>query len=169
VRSLSEYVRIFALAAFQLSGSILDCAAGPASFNFELTAGDHAATSCDPLYRFTAEGIRSRIDAAYDTMIVNVRTARHEFVWRKFASPERLGETRMAAMDTFLADFPHGLEEGRYLDRSLPHSAFVTGSSTSLSARTSFSPTPNGSPSISTSPPSEKCAGSRPRRVSFRS
>jgi uncharacterized membrane protein len=115
---------MFALTPDHLSGSILDCAAGPASFNAELTAEGHRVTSCDPLYFFTAEEIRSRIDAAYDTMVANVRTALHEFVWREFASPEHLGEARMAAMETFLSDFPRGMAEGRYLDLSLPHLGF---------------------------------------------
>jgi hypothetical protein len=115
---------MFALTSDDLSGGILDCAAGPASFNAELPSKGHRVTSCDPLYRFTVDEIRSRIDAAYDTMVANVRTTAHEFVWREFASPEHLGEARMAAMETFLADFPQGTAEARYLDRSLPHLGF---------------------------------------------
>jgi hypothetical protein len=83
--------------------------------------------SCDPLYHFAADEIRSRIDAAYGTMVANVRTALHEFVWREFASPEHLGEARRAAMETSLANFPQGMAEGRYLDRSLPHLGFRDG------------------------------------------
>ncbi|HEX5851179.1 MAG TPA: hypothetical protein VFY59_18420 [Rubrobacter sp.] len=115
---------MFALTTVHLSGSILDCAAGPASFNAELTAGGHEVTSCDPLYRSTAVEILSRVQDAYDTMVANVRTAHHEFVWREFSSPEDLGEARMAAMETFLDDFPRGTAEGRYLDLSLPHLGF---------------------------------------------
>jgi hypothetical protein len=115
---------MFALTPDDMSGKILDCAAGPASFNAELSAKGHEVTSCDPLYGFTAEEIRVRVDAVYDTMVSNVRTARHEFVWREFASPEDLGGARMAAMETFLADFPQGMTEGRYLDLSLPHLGF---------------------------------------------
>ena len=115
---------MFALTPDYLFGSLLDCAAGPASFNAELTAGGYEVTSCDPLYSLPAEEIRSRVDAAYDTMVTNVRTARHEFVWREFSSPEDLGEARMTALETFLADFPSGTAEGRYLDLSLPHLGF---------------------------------------------
>ena len=71
---------MFALAPDDLSGSILGCAAGPASFNAELTAEGHRVTSCDPLYHFTADEIRSRIEAAYDFMVANVRVAGNEFV-----------------------------------------------------------------------------------------
>jgi hypothetical protein len=56
--------------------------------------------------------------------VTNGRTATDEFVWREFTSPEHPGEDRMAAMRRFLADFPKGTAEGRYLDRSLPHLGF---------------------------------------------
>ena len=54
----------------------LDGAAGPSSFNAELTAEGHDVTSCDPLYRFTAEGIRARIDASIDPCWVATRAIR---------------------------------------------------------------------------------------------
>jgi len=118
---------MFALTPDDLSGSILDCAAGPASFNAELSAEGRKTISCDPLYRLTLGEIRARIDASYDTMVANVRAASDEFVWRGFASPENLGEARLAAMRVFLADFPQGIKEGCYLDQSLPHLAFREG------------------------------------------
>jgi hypothetical protein len=49
---------------------------------------------------------------------------RQEFVWREFASPEDLGAARMAAMEMFLADYPRGTAEDRYLVRFLPHLGF---------------------------------------------
>jgi hypothetical protein len=116
---------MFDLTSEDLSSKILDCAAGPASFNAELSAGGHEVTSCDPLYSSTAGAILSRVEAAYGTMIANVRIASHEFVWREFSSPEDLGEARMAAMETFLDDYPRGRAEGRYLDLSLPHLTFT--------------------------------------------
>jgi hypothetical protein len=36
-RSLAEYIEMFHLTPKALSGQILDCAAGPASFNAEMT------------------------------------------------------------------------------------------------------------------------------------
>jgi len=118
---------MFALTPDDLVGSILDCAAGPASFNAELSAEGRKIISCDPLYSLTSGEISARIDASYDTMVANVRAASDEFVWREFASPENLGEARLAAMRVFLADFPQGIKEGRYLDQSLPHLAFREG------------------------------------------
>jgi hypothetical protein len=112
---------MFALTPAELSGKIIDCAAGPSSFNAELAAEGYGIASCDPLYNLTADEIRVRIDATYDNMVANARSARQEFVWREFTSPEHLGEARMAAMQRFLSDFPDGLAEGRYLAQSLPH------------------------------------------------
>ncbi len=112
---------MFALTPGDLSGTIIDCAAGPASFNVELSAEGHEVISCDPLYSLTANEIRARIEATFDTMVANARAARDEFVWHDITSPEHLGEVRMAAMQRFLTDFPKGRAEGRYLDQALPH------------------------------------------------
>jgi hypothetical protein len=62
---------MFALTSGDLSGRILDCAAGPASFNAKITSEGGEAISCDPLYRLTADEIRSRIDATYDTLVAS--------------------------------------------------------------------------------------------------
>jgi hypothetical protein len=67
---------MFGLTPGDLPRKILDCAAGPSSFNAELTAEGHDVTSCDPLYRFTAEGIRPRIDASIDPCWVATRAIR---------------------------------------------------------------------------------------------
>jgi hypothetical protein len=77
----------------------------------------------------------------------NARAARHEFVYREIESPEQLGEKGMVVMQRFLADFPGGLREGRYLT-----STSVTVRSTWRSAPTFSSPTPANSPSTSTPP-----------------
>ena len=115
---------MFALTSDDLSGTMLDCAAGPASFNAELSAAGHEVISCDPLYSHTAENIRSRLDATYSTVVANARAGRGEFVWQEFKSPEHPGEVHMSAMQRSLADFPKGTAEGRYIDRSLPHLGF---------------------------------------------
>ncbi len=118
---------MFALTPEDLGGKVLDCAAGPASFNAEATAAGHEVVSCDPLYDFTAEEIRSRIDATHETFVSNARAARDRFVWREIESPEHLGEIRLAAMCRFLDDFPQRLKEDRYLARALPNLGFAAG------------------------------------------
>ena len=118
---------MFALTAVDLRGRILDCAAGPASFNAEATAAGHRIVSCDPLYRFSAAEIRARVEQTSETLIEHARAARDRFVWRDIQSPEHLGEVRLAAMNRFLADFPSGLAQGRYRTDALPHLRFADG------------------------------------------
>ena len=108
---------MFGLTPDELSEHFLDCAAGPASFNVEATRRGFKVTSCDPIYRFRAQEIRTRIN---ETLIANAAARHDEFVWRDIESPEHLGEVRMAAMQTFLEGFPAGLEHGRYTEGGLP-------------------------------------------------
>lgn len=119
-RSLNEYLQMFDLSLTELSGKILDCAGGPASFNAQMTAQGFQVVSCDPIYQFTADEIEQRIRDTYDTIINGVRTHQDQYVWSAIASPEHLGAVRMAAMNQFLADFPTGFAEKRYLAAGLP-------------------------------------------------
>lgn len=123
-RSFDEYRRMFALSETDLDFRILGCADGPASFNAELTGRGGAVVSVDPLYRFSGTEIRERIDQVFETVLDETRKNAHEFLWTSIPSVERLGETRREAMDAFLEDYSQGLEEGRYLDASLPELPF---------------------------------------------
>ena len=127
-RSKDEYVGMFGLTDGDLSGRILDCAGGPASFSAELTAEGGAVVSCDPIYRFSAGDIARRIEKTYGDVMRGVRENADAFVWAHAGSPEQHGKTRMAAMRRFLDDFPTGLEEGRYVADGLPTLPFETGS-----------------------------------------
>ncbi len=118
---------MFDLAPQDLDGKILDCAAGPASFNAEATQKGYQVVSCDPIYRFTAEEIADRIDATYDTVVSGAKANRDRYVWGKISSPEHMGEVRMAAMRRFLKDFPSGSEKGRYRTDELPSLGFDAG------------------------------------------
>jgi hypothetical protein len=126
-RSLDEYRKMFALTPEDLRGRILDCASGPASFNAEATGAGHQVISCDPLYRFSADAIRRRVEETADTLLANVREHTDRFLWRYVQSPERLREIRLSAMHCFLEDLPAGLERGRYRADALPHLRFADG------------------------------------------
>jgi hypothetical protein len=86
-RSLDEYVKMFALTPIDHQGRILDCGAGPASFNAEATEAGHRIVPCDPLYRFSADAIRRRVEEAADTLLANVREHADRFVRRHVGSP----------------------------------------------------------------------------------
>jgi hypothetical protein len=112
------------LTATDLSGEILDCAGGPASFNAEASARGHRVVSCDPLYEFSAGEISARINATFDQIVSNAESNRDSFLWHEIESPQRLGEVRMATMQRFLDDFPTGWGARRYRAAALPSLPF---------------------------------------------
>lgn len=126
-RSFDEYQRMFALTDGDASRSILGCADGPASFNAEATRRGMRVTSCDPMYRWTTEGIRDRVATTYGTILEQTRNNADEFVWDVITSPEELGNLRMSAMSQFLDDYDRGKTEGRYVDAELPELPFADG------------------------------------------
>ncbi len=123
-RSLAEYIAMFALTPEDLTGVILDCGGGPASFNAELTQQGYTVISCDPIYQFTADQIAQRVQETYPTIIEGVRANQDSYIWQSIRSPEHLGEVRMSAMQQFLEDFSSGLTAGRYQTAELPQLPF---------------------------------------------
>ncbi len=105
-RSLAEYQRMFALDAKDRALTILGCGDGPASFNAEGTRQGMRITSCDPIYGFSGEQLRRRIEETSENVLAQTRANAGEFVWTSIASVEELKIVRMAAMETFLLDFP---------------------------------------------------------------
>jgi SAM-dependent methyltransferase len=124
-RSFAEYVAMFALSPVDLQGRILGCGDGPASFNALLARQGGRVVSVDPLYRFSAEEVRRRIQETFPQVLEQTRRNMHEFTWTSIKSVEELGQRRMAAMAEFLADFLQGKEQGRYMDGELPHLMFA--------------------------------------------
>ena len=112
-RSFEEYQAMFAISDADLAGRILGCGDGPAGFNAVGTRRGATIISCDPIYRWEASDLRSRIDHTYATVMEQTRQNQHEFVWGAIPSIEILGQTRMAAMELFLSDYPGGCAEGR--------------------------------------------------------
>lgn len=124
-RSASEYQRMFDLSPSDLAGRILGCGDGPASFNAELTAAGHQVISTDPIYAFTGDAIRTRVDATYATVIDQVKARPDRYRWHEFADPDALGAARLQAMESFLADYDAGKAAGRYVEGSLPQLPFA--------------------------------------------
>jgi len=127
-RTFDEYRRMFALTEAAAALHVLGCADGPASFNAEATRRGWRVTSCDPLYRCTADEIRTRIAATFGDVIDQTRQNAGEFVWDAvIPSVEALARLRAAAMNDFLADFANGARHGRYADAELPVLPFADG------------------------------------------
>ena len=124
-RNLDEYISMFDLTSAENTLTILDCAAGPSSFNYEMTLQGYNVISCDPIYQFNADEIYHRIQAVYQNIIDQVKANYDTFVWQNFQSVENLGRARIAAMEKFLQDFPTGIEQKRYLTAELPKLPFA--------------------------------------------
>ena len=125
-RSFDEYLAMFTLSDEELGKRFLGCGDGPASFNCMMKRRGGHVVSTDPIYRFAADEIRTRINKTYEEVVEQARKNKDEFIWKNISSVEKLGELRMAAMDEFLSDYPTGLKEGRYVDASLPVLPFKT-------------------------------------------
>jgi hypothetical protein len=124
-RSFDEYVGMFGLTEADLSGCILGCGDGPASFNAEATRRGCRVISCDPIYRLSAAQIERRVHETYDTIMEELRPNVDNYIWDAFVSPEGLGKARMTAMWEFLADYERGKRESRYVNASLPSLPFA--------------------------------------------
>ena len=123
-RSFDEYVAMFSISKSDLEGSILGCGDGPASFNSIQTKRGGKVISVDPLYRFSADEIKNRINETYHEIIEQTRKNEKEFVWNNIRSVDEMGRIRMKAMEEFLSDYEAGREEGRYVEADLPSLPF---------------------------------------------
>ncbi|WP_019867853.1 class I SAM-dependent methyltransferase [Methylovulum miyakonense] len=124
-RSYHEYVSMFELKEADLQRRILGCGDGPASFNAELSRRGGNIVSVDPVYGFSADQIRCRIAGTYETVMAQLHQNHRDYVWDTIPSVEQLGQIRMFAMETFLADFGSGKQAGRYVAGELPHLPFA--------------------------------------------
>jgi hypothetical protein len=123
-RSFNEYQRMFDLSKEDLGRKILGCADGPANFNAEMFRQGHRVVSCDPLYQFSRDQIKSRIDAVYDQVIGQTKLNKEKFNWNLISSPDELGRIRLEAMANFLGDFEQGKLDRRYIAAQLPDLPF---------------------------------------------
>lgn len=119
-RSLGEYELMFSLSAFDRRRRILDCAAGPASFNAELTAGGGTVCSLDPLYQFTGAEIQRQFFDKLNQVIDQIRATPEHWVWRYHRNPDELRQHRIGVMERFLADYRTGQGTDRYVCGALP-------------------------------------------------
>ncbi len=111
---------MFALSDDDLRKRFLGCGDGPANFNCVMTRQGGHVISADPIYHFSAEEIRSRINGTFEEVMEQTRNNKDEFIWKHISSVEELGRVRMTAMNDFLSDYAIGLYDGRYVKASLP-------------------------------------------------
>lgn len=120
-RTLEEYKLMFNLSEIDLKTKILGCGDGPASFNTEMTQLGYSVVSIDPIYQFSAQQIKQRVEEIYEPVISQLKQNSNRFVWKNFCNADELGQVRLATMEKFLEDYEAGKAAGRYLYQSLPH------------------------------------------------
>jgi len=123
-RSFDEYCTMFKLTPSDLSGKILGCGDGPASFNAEATAKGHSVVSADPIYAFSAAEIAARIEDTRIKVMEQTRANKQSFVWNTFKTPNELEQFRLSAMDLFVKDFQSKDAGERYVTAELPKLPF---------------------------------------------
>ena len=123
-RSFDEYQDMFMLTDADLQKTILGCGDGPASFNAILAKINGSVVSADPVYRFTAAEIRSRVREVYPEIMSEVSKNPDDYVWESIRDIEHLGKVRMEAMELFFDDYEQGKQTGRYSNASLPELPF---------------------------------------------
>ncbi|KAF0094177.1 MAG: hypothetical protein E1N59_2238 [Puniceicoccaceae bacterium 5H] len=124
-RTLHEYRRFFALGDLPPGASILDVAAGSASFTAEARALGYRAKALDPSYAMNERALRLRIEDDYARCIDRLMLSRAHFNGRDGALEAAVAQRR-EAKDRFLADFRLGQAAGYYLADELPHTGLET-------------------------------------------
>jgi hypothetical protein len=90
-RSFDEYKAMFNLSPEDLEKRLLGCSDGPAGFHCVLTRRGGRIISADPLYHFSRDEIRKRIDETYAEVMEQTRKNEQEFVWESISSAGELG------------------------------------------------------------------------------
>lgn len=121
-RNLNEYMTMFSLTSDDIaSKKIISFGDGPASFNAEASEIGGSVLSLDPIYRFSADEIKTRIDEVSGTVMEQTEQNKERYNWNgNIKSLDELKSVRMSAMNVFISDFEKGKVEGRYIEHSLP-------------------------------------------------
>lgn len=120
-RSLTEYMDMFLLDSRDLHNKkILDCGAGPSSFNYEMKKRGYRAVSIDPLYEQDKQHIRENVFSSINNMMEIAEKDKQCYRWNKIKSVDELKRMRLSTFNKFLNDYNIGKKDGRYINASLP-------------------------------------------------
>jgi hypothetical protein len=119
-RNMDEYISMFNLNATDTNKKIISFGDGPASFNSEMAAKNKKVISIDPVYQFSTDEIRQRIEETKGIVVEQTKKNVDNFLWTRIKNVEHLAQVRLSAMDNFLLDFEKGKNEGRYINHKLP-------------------------------------------------
>ena len=121
-RSYDEYVAMFALGSHEMSGTVLDCSAGAASFVTVARANGTKAYAVDPAYALRREDLAAAVrnDLQQGSLIAEQNADR--FTWDWFGSREARERMRRAAAARFLASL--AMSPGWLVAAELPRLPF---------------------------------------------
>jgi SAM-dependent methyltransferase len=124
-RSFAEYTAMFALTEADLSGAVLDCPGGAASFTATALARGFDVTAVDPAYvggegalQVLGEHAASEAERGHAFLLAHA----HRFVWTYFQDPAEQLRQRIAAAAEFAASVL--TDPQRYVPGALPHLPF---------------------------------------------
>lgn len=120
-RNLEEYKLMFNLSEVDLKMKIAGFGDGPASFNMESTLAGYDVTSYDPIYGFSKDEIKKRIEDTSEIVIKQMEINHNNYLWDKIKDIKELKDLRMSAMNKFLEDYESGKKEKRYICHELPN------------------------------------------------
>lgn len=120
-RNFNEYKLMFQLNESDVSKNIAGFGDGPSCFNYEATQQGYSVTSFDPIYQFSKDELKKRIDDVRITVMQQMRENINNYVWTNIKNLEELENIRMSAMRSFLSDFEKGKQDGRYIYHKLPN------------------------------------------------
>jgi hypothetical protein len=125
-RTIAEYQHMFDLDLIALRGkALLDCPTGAASFVAEARKLGIRAVGCDPLYDCDLDELRTLGEHDICYVVNRIARASERFCWNFYRNIEETKRARTIALRGFLADFPRGEAEGRYVTASLPSLPFA--------------------------------------------
>lgn len=119
-RNFREYVNMFNLSENDLIKKIAGFGDGPASFNYEATEKGYDVVSFDPVYQFSKEELRKRIEEVRITVMQQMKENMDNYIWENIRNLDELENLRMSAMRLFLSDYECGKSENRYICHALP-------------------------------------------------
>lgn len=117
-RNMQEYKRMFMLTPNDLNKNMISVGDGPASFNQEMRALGKSVISVDPIYHFSKEEIKKRIEETRRTILEQMSIHHSMYVWDDIRSIDELEKIRLDAMALFLDDYES--DPQRYLPHRLP-------------------------------------------------
>ena len=124
--SLADYRQMFGLSDEDLDKKIIDCGAGPASFNADMHELGKRVISVDELYQLPFDMLETSIEKQFQAMHDEMAEHLDKFNWHdQYPDLEALTQARKQGMQRFFDDFEEGLTNGRYVGEEAQKLSFA--------------------------------------------